>query len=805
MGKSSISVDWTQVAAASMDGMGLLKGTEYADANDVLADIHGYDTSGELVGQEWVALYTPADQDLTAGELLARVRTEGDWRGRALGHRRNGDGVPLELSLCVTNDGIVCVVRERPEATRSRRPHHNTDDQTHGNLHGPLGPVGLSETLLDTLDDVVYIVDEEDDVVGWNHRLNERLGYTDEEVATMSLPDFLPEEYAELLGEAGTRMVDFPDRVREMEVVSKDGGRIPFELRGVTYTDEDTGKRYRVGIARDITERKARERELERYETIVETVDDGVYVLDEDLRIEMANERFFDMMAQFGFSREEVRELHAHQLVVNEDERAVLEAEIERAIERDSHIGSFEMSADLPDGEKVVCESRFRLYPEPEGEHRGCIGVLRDITERKEQERRLTRQRDELDTLNRINELLLAVARDLFESPMHGDIEQTVCSRLAGSDLYQFAWVGRPEAGGTQLAPHTSAGIDEDVLDSLTSTTDEDTPGESLGGRAFRTGTIQVSQDIETDPSFRQWREAATVEDVHSAAAVPLIYDGTTYGILAVYASRPLAFSHREQRGFEILGEAIGYAINASKTRELLFAEQVVELELTLTNSRTFLVSTSADLGCSLSLEGYVATTAGDWLLYLTVNEAEADRFVEAAVRNNHVRTVKPLDGDDTSRLVGLTLESSLLDAIAAVGGNLTAASLESGTGRLTVEVPQSTDVRTFLNQVRAIYPDVSLAARTEHERSVTADTWFSDDRGPALTDRQRQALEAAFRAGYFEWPRESSAEEVADLLGIARPTLHAHLRKAERELLSTFFDAGRSSSGRPAGTGNGT
>jgi hypothetical protein len=341
------------------------------------------------------------------------------------------------------------------------------------------------------------------------------------------------------------------------------------------------------------------------------------------------------------------------------------------------------------------------------------------------------------------------------------------------------------------------------MLDSMVTGTEEETTGQGPGGRAFRTGTIQVSQNIETDPSFRRWREAATVEDVHSAAAVPLVYDGTAYGVLAVYASRPLAFSQREQRGFEILGEAIGYAINASKTRELLFAEQVIELELVFTNAKTSLISISNDLGCSLRLEGYVATTAGDWLLYLTVPGDKADRFVEAALSNDHVRTVKPLDGDDAGRLVGLTLESSLLDAVAAVGGNLTAASLESGTGRLTVEVPHSTDVRSFLDQVRAVYPDVSLAARTEHERSVTGDTWLSDDRGPALTDRQRQALEAAFRAGYFEWPRESSAEEVAELLGIARPTLHAHLRKAECKLLTAFFDAEQSGGGRPTGTGN--
>jgi len=57
------------------------------------------------------------------------------------------------------------------------------------------------------------------------------------------------------------------------------------------------------------------------------------------------------------------------------------------------------------------------------------------------------------------------------------------------------------------------------------------------------------------------------------------------------------------------------------------------------------------------------------------------------------------------------------------------------------------------------------------------------------LTDRQQEVLEAALRSGYFEWPRESTAEEVADSLDISSPTLHNHLRKAENQILSSVLD----------------
>ena len=60
-----------------------------------------------------------------------------------------------------------------------------------------------------------------------------------------------------------------------------------------------------------------------------------------------------------------------------------------------------------------------------------------------------------------------------------------------------------------------------------------------------------------------------------------------------------------------------------------------------------------------------------------------------------------------------------------------------------------------------------------------------------ALTDRQREALEAAHEAGYYEWPREVTCRELADELGIATPTFTEHLRTAEQQLIRLLFEDG--------------
>ena len=54
--------------------------------------------------------------------------------------------------------------------------------------------------------------------------------------------------------------------------------------------------------------------------------------------------------------------------------------------------------------------------------------------------------------------------------------------------------------------------------------------------------------------------------------------------------------------------------------------------------------------------------------------------------------------------------------------------------------------------------------------------------------------LRTAYLADYFESPRGSTSEEVADALDIAGPTLLHHLRRAERKLVDAYLSTtGRS------------
>lgn len=56
------------------------------------------------------------------------------------------------------------------------------------------------------------------------------------------------------------------------------------------------------------------------------------------------------------------------------------------------------------------------------------------------------------------------------------------------------------------------------------------------------------------------------------------------------------------------------------------------------------------------------------------------------------------------------------------------------------------------------------------------------------LTDRQREVIETAWEMGYYEVPKQVSAEDIAAELDVDSSTINEHLQRAERNLLDQFL-----------------
>jgi PAS domain S-box-containing protein len=140
-----------------------------------------------------------------------------------------------------------------------------------------------------------------------------------------------------------------------------------------------------VGVLRDVSHRRAREAELERYGTIIQAVGDPVYALDPGGRFTFVNEAF---EATTGYAVAELEGAHMNKVVREEDIMQGREY-IQAMLDGNGHHHVFEVELTTKGGEHIPAEFHIALLPSHDGEFRGTAGVIRDIQERKARETRL--------------------------------------------------------------------------------------------------------------------------------------------------------------------------------------------------------------------------------------------------------------------------------------------------------------------------------------------------------------------------------------------------------------------------------
>lgn len=59
----------------------------------------------------------------------------------------------------------------------------------------------------------------------------------------------------------------------------------------------------------------------------------------------------------------------------------------------------------------------------------------------------------------------------------------------------------------------------------------------------------------------------------------------------------------------------------------------------------------------------------------------------------------------------------------------------------------------------------------------------------PTLSKRQREVFRTAYRQGYYELPRETTTEAIAERVGVERRTAEHHLRRAEKKLIDALAE----------------
>lgn len=125
------------------------------------------------------------------------------------------------------------------------------------------------------------------------------------------------------------------------------------------------------------------------------------------------------------------------------------------------------------------------------------------------------------------------------------------------------------------------------------------------------------------------------------------------------------------------------------------------------------------------------------------------------------------------------TADSPVIELIETVGGRIVDAVGSSDGWTLRIRFPDQTALRTFFATSQDHALDIQLRQLFDPD-SITIDDRFG------ISPKQRETLEAAFDAGYFDIPRQVTLHELATELGVSEQGVSERLRRG----LSTYLEA---------------
>ncbi|WP_435361381.1 bacterio-opsin activator domain-containing protein [Haloarchaeobius sp. DFWS5] len=410
----------------------------------------------------------------------------------------------------------------------------------------------------------------------------------------------------------------------------------------------------------------------------------------------------------------------------------------------------------------------------------------------REHDRTLSQQNEELRKLNHTNKIVRDVNRAVAQASTRRDIEQAVCDRLADAEPYVATWIGEVDEADESTAVLAYADADANYVDRVTDDPTDPTPEGDLCRRATEERSVQVVENVLNDPAWESRRTEALTYGFQSVVAVPLVDNERVYSVLVLHGATPETVTDRELTVLAELGQTIGYAIHAVERTRALVTDSRIELEFLMRDTRLSFCRLSEQVEGTFRIDGAIARPDGSHLCFVTVEGADPDTVEETVDGWSSISSVTRISHDEEEgrSLFEMRLaEPHLFELLREYDGTLRELKSTGGQTELLVELPQGGDTRGLWTDLREAYPETELGARRETTRSGRKHrdlrSWVEN----ALTERQFEALQAAFYAGFYHWPREVTGEKLADALDVTPPTYHYHLRAAERKVVGTVFD----------------
>ncbi|MDE2023336.1 MAG: PAS domain S-box protein [Gammaproteobacteria bacterium] len=381
--------------------------------------------------------------------------------------------------------------------------------------------------------DGVYVREKSGHIVDTNTALCALSGYTRAELVRMHVRELyvLPETEIQ-------RLLDVSNgafQVRgEWQLKCKDNQRLPVEV-----SSGFIGSDRIIAVIHDLRKHTAsgtRLHSAERLFALMESeINDVLFSLsvesEEQYRFKFANSAFYRAT---GLKPHEVVGQPV-QAVIPEPSLAQVLKHYRQAI-REKRVIHWDETSEYSTGIKhgeVVVMPVFNS----QGACTELVGRVHDITERKQHELALERQRNLYAMLSQTNQAIVRLHN-------RDDLFLAVCHTAVRYGRLQFAAISLLDPQSQQLRLAVKYGADADYLQfAQIFAKPSDVRGRGPAGEAVLTGRHVVCNDFLNDPRTQPWHELARRCGIRASAAFPIRLSGQIIGILSLYASTPDFFT----------------------------------------------------------------------------------------------------------------------------------------------------------------------------------------------------------------------------------------------------------------------
>ncbi|HKJ59195.1 MAG TPA: PAS domain S-box protein, partial [Halobacteriales archaeon] len=366
------------------------------------------------------------------------------------------------------------------------------------------------------------------------------VGYEPEALVGENVFEHLhPDDRDRVLDRFGSLFEDGVERVSaRCQFRAEDGSWVDLDVRGRDLRDDpDVGGVLVYG--QDASGRVSRDRELERYETMVNESGDMIYATDEAGHLTTVN----DAAASFvGYPREELVGDHVSKIVTEESFERGYRA-VTALHESDDPSGvTLEQEYVTAGGEVVPGEAHLTVLRGPDRSFHGTVGVVRDITARKEREQ----------TFRALHEathrLVAAESREEVVDVLVATASDVLGLTLVGLWLY--------DDGERALRPVVYP--DDPALPDQPPTFRE---GESLSWQVFADGESRVYNDLGSETGRHN-----PETEIGSELVVPI----GDHGVLNSGSTDPGAFDETDRYLADILSRTAAAALDRVERETVL-------------------------------------------------------------------------------------------------------------------------------------------------------------------------------------------------------------------------------------------